>query len=109
MQWHHSDKLLKLDLEKDIHQAFNGEKVNFDVLNDIKKQVEKVDNDPHIPITFSKATNDLKKLKPWHVRRSINSSVLSGGQTIKINKNGGSIKGRRFAHHQICRNSDSNQ
>lgn len=63
MQWHHSDKLLKLDLEKDIHQAFNGEKVNFDVLNDIKKQVEKVDNDPHIPITFSKATNDLKKLE----------------------------------------------
>lgn len=63
MQWHHSDNLLKLDLEKDIHQAFNGEKVNFDVLNDIKKQVEKVDNDPHIPITFSKATNDLKKLE----------------------------------------------
>lgn len=63
MQWHHSDKLLKLDLEKDIHQAFDGEKVNFDVLNDIKKQVEKVDNDPHIPIAFSKAINDLKKLE----------------------------------------------
>lgn len=63
MQWHQTDKLLKLDIEEDIHQAFDGKKINFMVIDAIQKRVEEVDHDPQISITFSKAIDDLKRLQ----------------------------------------------
>ncbi|MBU3828294.1 MAG: hypothetical protein H9806_04010 [Candidatus Lactobacillus pullistercoris] len=61
MQENHTNDLLNLDFENDICKVYSGKEVDFETLAAIQNQVEKVDSDPNIPISFSKAKSDLKK------------------------------------------------
>lgn len=63
MQENHTIDSLGIDLERNIRQVFSEKRVDFDVLQTIQKQVEKIDHDPNISISFAKATTDLKKLQ----------------------------------------------
>ena len=61
MQENRTNDLLNLDFENDICKVYSGKEVDFETLAAIQKQVEKVDSDPNILISFSKAKSDLKK------------------------------------------------
>lgn len=63
MLFHRTYNLPGLDLEQLNSQVFNGKEVDFETLAAIQKQVEKVDSDSYIPIAFSRAKSDLKKLQ----------------------------------------------
>ncbi|MGK4125704.1 hypothetical protein [Limosilactobacillus vaginalis] len=63
MQENHTIDSLSIDLEEKIRQVFNDKEVNFATLQTIENQIEKADSDPNIPISFSKAKSDLKKLQ----------------------------------------------
>lgn len=63
MFFHSTYNLLGIDLEQLNSQVFNGKEVDFETLATIENQIEKADSDPNIPISFSKAKSDLKKLQ----------------------------------------------
>lgn len=63
MQENHTIDSLSIDLEEKIRQVFNDKEVNFATLQTIQNQIEKVDHDPNISISYSRAISDLKKLQ----------------------------------------------
>lgn len=63
MTFHGTYSAVKLDLEVVIPQSFYNGEIEFNVLQTVQNQIEKVDHDPNISISFSKAKSDLKKLQ----------------------------------------------
>lgn len=63
MQENHTIDLLSIDLEEKIRQVFNDKEIDFATLQTIQNQIKKVDHDPNISISYSRAISDLKKLQ----------------------------------------------
>lgn len=65
MQENHTIDSLSIDLEEKIRQVFNDKEIDFATLQTIQNQIKKVDHDPNISISYSRAISDLKKLQSW--------------------------------------------
>ena len=63
MQENHTIDSLSIDLEEKIRQVFNDKEIDFATLQTIQNQIKKVDHDPNISISYSRAISDLKKLQ----------------------------------------------
>lgn len=63
MQENHTIDSLSIDLEEKIRQVFNDKEIDFATLQTIHNQIKKVDHDPNISISYSRAISDLKKLQ----------------------------------------------